>query len=278
VYGLPAALIPGACEIKNGAGMKSGNARPARVGVVYVVAAGALIVVAAVAVAILNGRSSNGGARSVTRNVTTESTSGGVKYDVSPTPETLRDSAVALASAAEGRISDLRAKGVVLPDPEALRAELAEALGLYLGGSRDEFVAYLERRGRPVHDAFRGPEGDARWSESISPVRLAPCSAAGLNVQCRLHAGRAVDAPEPVVGEGRVLRMSRPDSDSARVNAGEVVEVVIPTIVSAVDGTDAEAQWGISFAYDSGARRWTILEMAFYDLPRGLAVRALPLP
>lgn len=137
------------------------------------------------------------------------------RYDTVPTADTLRASAARVAAAARREIQNLRGRGLPLPAGDALVEEVQGTLALYLGGSRDDFVAFVAERDRAPDDWATAPDSEVSWQQRVQAVQWAPVSAEG---PCRWEpsrqrpTGRRPDSP-------RRRDSPRPGPGCTRANA-----------------------------------------------------------
>lgn len=174
-----------------------------------------------------------------------------------------------------------------LPQSEQLVGDAQTVLSAWLSGDASEYLAYLEQAGHGPPDApvWRDREAAQRaFASSTATLRKAAFDPAGVAMRPQFVQGN------PVVSEERHARSwgSRFDKlEAIRTDAAtfeeieaarlDVHEIRMPIRLDGeVSKEPFDGMLGLSYAWDSHHRRWTLVAVSIYGVPNGDAVRLPP--
>lgn len=188
------------------------------------------------------------------------------------------------------RVSDAlsrRAAEALLPDRDALVADAGAILRAWLGGTGDDYLAYLDASGDPPPPAavWEDPVGrDAAWRNSTRELREARFDPDGVFIHTSYSDG--VPIPDEAMLNGltgwRMDKLSgfdiaSPSKDILEASGIEMHEVRIPMRTKGhVGRTDFLGQLSLSYAQDPGTARWKLVAVSVYDIPLGDTARIPP--
>lgn len=165
-----------------------------------------------------------------------------------------------------------------LPQGEAMAADVGEILGAWLGGTAEDYLAYLQRNGHepPPAAVWQDPDQrNARWLKATRLVRKASFDPANAVIRTTFTNGEVVPIDESRVAGWRFDKLSgvRDPLLSAEQMSTldlEVREVVIPMrSQSLVHGAEFNGSLALSYVQDPINKAWTLVAVSVYDVPNG---------
>lgn len=174
-----------------------------------------------------------------------------------------------------------------LPDGDALAADIEEIMRAWLGGTADDYLAYLAAAGDepPASAVWADPERrNKAWLDSTGPLRASSFDPDRLSIQASVVDGEAqIDEAElnrvtgwrfnKLSGVGDAF-LSAEQVKAARMN---IHEVQIPMRSKGIlNGTEFDGALVLSYMRDPRTSRWTLVAVSIDDVPTGEAARMPP--
>lgn len=167
-----------------------------------------------------------------------------------------------------------------LPDADALAADAGSILRAWLGGTRDDYLAYLAASGdMPSAPAvWADPErGNKAWLDATGPLRGSIFYLDGVSVQASVVDGVAKldEPPRSTLTKWRFDKLSGVDDavfsteqiKAARMN---IHEVRIPMRSKGiVSNTVFDGLLVLSYTRDPRTSQWTLISVSICDFPNG---------
>lgn len=180
-----------------------------------------------------------------------------------------------------------RAAEALLPDSDALVADAGAILRAWLGGTGEDYLAYLDASGDPPPPAavWEDPvRRDAAWRNSTQELREARFDPEGVFIHTSYSDG--VPIPDEAMLNGltgwRMDKLSgfdvaSPTKDKLEASGIELHEVRIPMRTRGhVARTDFVGQLSLSYTRDPGTAQWKLVAVSVYDIPLGDTARIPP--
>lgn len=179
----------------------------------------------------------------------------------------------------------LRAAEASLPDAEALAADAGEIMRAWLGGTADDYLAYLAGAGDepPASAVWADPQRrEKAWLDSTAPLRASSFDPDRLSIHASVVDGEADEEERNRVTGWRFDKLSGVDSSfltaeqikSARI---DIQEVRVPMHSKGIlNGTEFDGALVLSYMRDPRTSRWTLVAVSVDDVPTGEAARMPP--
>ena len=169
-----------------------------------------------------------------------------------------------------------RASEISLPQGEALVADVEGIMRAWLGGSADEYLAYLERNGHePPGTVWQDPDRrDSLWLNLTRLLRKSSFDPANTVIRTTFTNGELMPEDQSRVAGWRFDKLSgvRDDMPSVEQLSDlniEVREVVIPMrSQSLVHEVDFNGSLALSYVQDPTTKAWTLVAVSVYDVPK----------
>ena len=193
-----------------------------------------------------------------------------VQYDLQPAQETIAKDIQQFATAIRTAFTPAS-----IPAREKLAVAAASTLDWLWSGSKEAYLSNLRARGVKAPDI-----SDETWELKSRAFRYAPLDSHSLRVRARvLHGQPQPDSRDsPVLAGYQDMEIRRPVRGPGEVDPQRdglsVYEVLVPMRVTGMDGQEAAARVGLSYAYDPRRKAWVPVSIKVYDLPAGLVVLA----
>ncbi len=192
-------------------------------------------------------------------------------------------SLVAMTSEAISR----RVKEALLPDGDEITADAGMILQAWLGGTGDDYLAYLEATGDPPPPAPVWDDEEQRnkaWLNSTKELREASFDPDGVSIRASFINGEPNpdEATRNSVTGWRLDKISSfdeasPSAVQLKAAAVEMYEVRIPMRASGfLKKTDFIGQLVLSYTRDPVSSRWALVAVSIYDVPLGDTARTPP--
>jgi len=174
-----------------------------------------------------------------------------------------------------------------LPDGQSLVSDAGSILNAWLGGSADDYLAYLEGNGHepPPADLWADPQRRSEaWRDSTRALREASFDPQGAIIRTSFADGRAFpdDPPLKVTTGWRFNKLSGQDKaflslEELQASEIEIREVRIPMrSESLMHGVEFNGLLALSYVQDPVSKAWTLVAVSVYDLPEGDTARIPP--
>jgi hypothetical protein len=170
------------------------------------------------------------------------------------------------------------------PDARAMAGETrsrlvhqaTDLLSVHLGGSFEEYRAYMETQGRLSEPMFQWDEKRQRedWATRSASLRNARLDLSKVVVRKRFENGRIVPVQDrPVVSDVPPSGSGVFDEHGSGTGAG--YEIVIPIEVTDIHGRKWPVRMGVFFGEQGGT--WRYWKYSLYDVPLGVLIPMPPM-
>lgn len=172
-----------------------------------------------------------------------------------------------------------REVATVVPDEQsgkALREEIETSLKVYIGGTVDDYLRYVNKRGLKAssHPSDSGPESmENRWKNGLAWLLPGPRPALG-EVKARVISKDGVETP---VRESFMVGIQNPNGpDGVKVDIPrrklDIVELVLPFYGRGALAGHVGGKVGFRYINDLPNHGWRLYAIFYYNWPPGHAV------
>lgn len=206
--------------------------------------------------------------------------------DIVPGKQSQSEIAERLSGAVSVRLKALAAQaGADLPEAAALAEDAGQVVAMYLSGDADDYVAYLRARGDPLPTDRWEDEATRAEFWKVSSQSVAQVLSTDVAVKREYLEGKHTDT---WVGGSHMssawrfdkvsgVREAVPDEQRMAKYGLDVYEVLVPARLRTHSGTTFDGHLGLSYAWDSDARRWVLVKVSIHDVPPDAGVILPPL-
>lgn len=180
----------------------------------------------------------------------------------------------------EGTVDALsqRLAEVSLPDADGLASDVEAIMRAWLGGTGDDYLAYLDRNGHepPPAALWKDPQKrNEAWLDATATLREASFDPSGTSIRTSFKDGEGISIDLSRVTGWRFNKLSGQQDATpslARLSASdiEIREVLVPMrSKSLVHGAEFNGLLAMSYAQDPSTSQWTLVAVSVYDVPNG---------
>lgn len=172
-------------------------------------------------------------------------------------------------------------------DGDAIAEDAGTIIRAWLGGSAEDYIAYLDQAGHrpPPAAVWQDPETSrAAWESSIQELRNASFDPTRIDMKASFERGLPAKMGEPTksVTGWRMDKLSgfdtaAPPGDQIAASGTDVFEIRIPMRAMGIrQNSEYLGSLGMSYSKDPATESWTLVAVSVYDLPQDDIARVPP--